>query len=242
MEIALKSDIEVILRCSAAGIVIDYWEHLDWLVLAWGLSWGAMKLSDGNVVVWRLPDSCGFGRPRFLSGHRLETSFSCHMGLSIGCLGVLKSEQLASREWDIQEMERKKSKMEFIVFDNLILEGVTVRLHFHFSLSCIGEGNGNPLQCSCLENHRDGWAAISGVAQSRTRLKRFSSSSSTHLISEGVTEPKLIMLVTQQANKLKDKLLSQGRAAFFGKPEDWEDGGLTSQELLPELQLRLLWY
>ena len=47
----------------------------------------------------------------------------------------------------------------------------SLRLHFHFSLSCIGEGNGNPLQCSCLENPRDGGAclaAISGVAQSRT--------------------------------------------------------------------------
>ena len=57
----------------------------------------------------------------------------------------------------------------------------TEQLHFHFSLSCIGEGNGNPLQCSCLENSRDGeaWrAAVSGVAQSRTRLKQLSSSSS----------------------------------------------------------------
>ena len=47
----------------------------------------------------------------------------------------------------------------------------TERLHFHFSLSCIGEGNGNPLQCSCLENPRDGeawWAAVYGVAESRT--------------------------------------------------------------------------
>ena len=52
----------------------------------------------------------------------------------------------------------------------------------HFSLSCIGEGNGNPLQCSCLENPRDGgawWAAVYGVAQSRTRLKQLSSSSSS---------------------------------------------------------------
>ena len=60
--------------------------------------------------------------------------------------------------------------------------GVTTeRLHFHLSLPRIGEGNGNPLQCSCLENPRDGgtwWAAIYGVAQSRTRLKRLSSSSS----------------------------------------------------------------
>ena len=56
------------------------------------------------------------------------------------------------------------------------------RLHFHFSLPCIGEGNGNPLQCSCLENPRDGgawWAAVYGVAQSRTRLTWLSSSSSS---------------------------------------------------------------
>ena len=55
---------------------------------------------------------------------------------------------------------------------------MTERLHFHFSLSCIGEGNGNPLQCSCLENPRDGgawWAAVCGVAQSWTRLKQLSS-------------------------------------------------------------------
>ena len=58
---------------------------------------------------------------------------------------------------------------------------MTERLHFHLSLSHIGEGNGNPLQCSCLENPRDreaSWAAVYGVAQSRTRLKRLSNSSS----------------------------------------------------------------
>ena len=57
-------------------------------------------------------------------------------------------------------------------------------LHFHFSLSHIGEGNGNSLQCSCLENPRDGgawWAAVYGVTQSRTELKRLSSSSSRGL-------------------------------------------------------------
>ena len=56
----------------------------------------------------------------------------------------------------------------------------TELLHFHFSLSCTGEGNGNLLQCSCLENPRDSrawWAAVYGVAQSRTWLKRLSSSS-----------------------------------------------------------------
>ena len=57
----------------------------------------------------------------------------------------------------------------------------TERLPFHFSPSCIGEGNGNPLQCSCLENPRDGgawWAAVNGVAQSQTWLKWLSSSNS----------------------------------------------------------------
>ena len=60
----------------------------------------------------------------------------------------------------------------------------TEQLHFHFSPLGIGEGNGNPLQCSCLENPRDGgawWAAVYGAAQSRTRLKRLSSSSSSSL-------------------------------------------------------------
>ena len=64
---------------------------------------------------------------------------------------------------------------------------MTKRLHFHLSLSCFGEGNGNPLQFSCLENPRDGgacWAAVYGVAQSQTRLKRLSSrcSSSRRLL------------------------------------------------------------
>ena len=66
--------------------------------------------------------------------------------------------------WGCQELDRTK------------------RVHFHLSLSCIGEGNGNPRQCSCLENPRDGgawWAAIYGVAQSQTGLKRGSSSSSS---------------------------------------------------------------
>ena len=58
---------------------------------------------------------------------------------------------------------------------------MTEQLDFHFSLSRIGEGNGTPLQCSCLENPRDSgawWAAAYGVVQSRTQLKRLSSSSS----------------------------------------------------------------
>ena len=71
-------------------------------------------------------------------------------------------------------------------------------LHFHFSLSCIGEGNGNPLQCSCLENPRDGgaWcAAIYGVAQSQTRLKWLSSSSSSSMDFPGSPVVKTVLLL-----------------------------------------------
>ena len=65
---------------------------------------------------------------------------------------------------------------------------MTEWLDFDFALSCIGEGNGNPLQCSCLENPRDEgtwWAAVYGVAQSRRRLKWLSSSSSSMWITSG---------------------------------------------------------
>ena len=85
--------------------------------------------------------------------------------------------------WKIPWMEEPGALQSM----GLLRVGHTERLHFHFSLSCTGEGNGNPLQCSCLENPRDGgawWAAVSGVAQSQTRLKRLSSSSSS-MISMG---------------------------------------------------------
>ena len=78
----------------------------------------------------------------------------------------------------------------------------TERLHFHFSLSCTGEGNDNPLQCSCLENPRDGrawWAAVYGVAQSWTRLKRVSSSSSRAII-------KCVMFVPSRIPEGQDKV------------------------------------
>ena len=71
---------------------------------------------------------------------------------------------------------------------------MTKWLHFHFSLSCIGEGNDNLLRCSCLENPRDEgawWAAVYGVAQSRTRLKRLSSSSNNVIL---VVQNLLILL------------------------------------------------
>ena len=71
---------------------------------------------------------------------------------------------------------------------------MTEQLHFHFSLSCIGEGKGNPLQCSCLENPKDGgawWATVYGVAQSQAQLKQLSSSSSSKALT---VSPKIHML------------------------------------------------
>ena len=96
-------------------------------------------------------------------------------------------------------------------------------LHFHFSLSSIGEGNGNPLQCSCLENRRDGrawWAAVYGVTQSWTWLKRLSScssSSSLELGTKGCTSGGWL-LISQRGKKwltcteLKHQHLTAGRS------------------------------
>ena len=80
----------------------------------------------------------------------------------------------------------------------------TERLHFHFSLSCVGEGNGNPLQCSCLESPRDGearWAAVYGVTQSRTWLKWLSSTKPLEKASIKIQKPLWLKL---RLNTLKD--------------------------------------
>ena len=93
----------------------------------------------------------------------------------------------------------------------LLESDMTERLPFHFSPSCIGEGNGNPLQCSCLENPRDGgawWAAVYGVAQSQTRLKRHSSSSSS-LILKIIDLYTLKMWIVWHVNCITIKLLQK---------------------------------
>ena len=92
----------------------------------------------------------------------------------------------------------------------------TGRLHFHFSFSCIGEGHGNPLQCSCLENPRDGgawWAAVYGVAQSRTRLKRLSSSSSNQVVVRSENH----ICKTFNTVPGPQEVLSEGQRSWKGK-------------------------
>ena len=94
-------------------------------------------------------------------------------------------------------------------------------LHFHFSLSCIGEGNGNPLQCSCLENPRGGgawWAAVYGVAQSRTRLKWLSSKQvvTEHWVELPVTHSKFALAINfTYGNRCVSMLFSQFKKCLF---------------------------
>ena len=102
----------------------------------------------------------------------------------------------------------------------------TERLHFHFSLSCIGEGNGNPLQCSCLENPRDGgawWAAVSAVAQSRTRLKRLSSSSSSSSPVWGSSNEFSAVVLTFFTKWCHGAQASEGRGPWPACRGSWED-------------------
>ena len=93
----------------------------------------------------------------------------------------------------------------------------TEQLHCHFSLSCTGEGNGNPLQCSCLENPRDRgawWAAVYGVAQSQTGLKQLSSSSSSSGLSCpvacGILAPQLEIPIKPILPAMEGEILTTG--------------------------------
>ena len=102
----------------------------------------------------------------------------------------------------------------------------TERLHFPFSLSCIGEGNGNPLQCSRLENPRDGgawWAAIYGVAQSRTRLKRLSSSSIINILSLSRATWRILQVITHSVHPMHMDSYYHPCHGW----ENWKQDGIT---------------
>ena len=122
----------------------------------------------------------------------------------------------------------------------LLKSDTTERLHFHFSLSRIGEGNGNPLQCSCLENPRDRvawWAAVYGVAQSRTRMKGLSSSSiyiyiyiytHTHILNHFVVHLKL--------THCKSTILQFLKKVHQGQPHRDLTERVSLSDLVPELR------
>ena len=95
---------------------------------------------------------------------------------------------------------------------------MTEWLHFHFSISCFGEGNGNLLQCSCLENPRDGgawWAAVSGVSQSWTWLKQLSSSSSSNFFQVHSFAPSLLFQASLPASCVQSVVAFLSMVVFF---------------------------
>ena len=101
-------------------------------------------------------------------------------------------------------------------------------LHFHFSLSCTGEGNGNPFQCSCLENPRDRgawWVAVYGVTQSRTRLKWLSSSSTSsrpHERYHWIFHLLKFLKMTEKLEKGFDSVFFSRNKSFHAKVSEWD--------------------
>ena len=90
---------------------------------------------------------------------------------------------------------------------------MTEQLYFHFSVSCIGEGNGNPLQCSCLENPRDGgawWAAVHGVSKSRTQLSDFTFTFDFHTLEKEMATHSSILVWRLPGTGQPGGLLSMG--------------------------------
>ena len=126
------------------------WTHTE----TWQHSGKLLSFTSRHSALWRSP----------------------HLWLKLSSCKLIMAPHSSTFAWKIPWTEEagRLQSMGSLQLDTI------ERLHFHCSLSCIGEGNGSPLQCSCLENHRDGeawWAAVCGVAQSRTQLKRLSSSS-----------------------------------------------------------------
>ena len=164
-----------------------------WLLLGYNLH-TSYRYRDSHLKMLQRPRLIGAGSHLFAwtsvidTGHQLAHEYDQPVCSFLTCLVLLymylthisekaMAPHSSTFAWKIPWIEKpgRLQSMGSLEWDT------TERLHFHFSLSCTGEGNGNPLQCSCLENPRDGaawWAAVYGVAQSRARLKRLSSSSS----------------------------------------------------------------
>ena len=138
--------------------------------------------THSSVLAWRIPGMAEPGGLPSMGSHRVGHEWS-DLAAAAAAAAVYISEKVmaphsSTLAWKIPWMEEPGRLQS--------MGSRRVRHYWMTSLSlftlCIGEGNGNPLQCSCLENPRNGgawWAAVSGVTQSRTRLKRLSSSGSS---------------------------------------------------------------
>ena len=143
-----------------------------------------------NTLAWRIPWTVEPGGLQSIGSYRVGHDWS-DFTLSTKWKSQITSSNLTlwRRKWQpaVVLLPGKSHGRRSLVGCSLRgceVSDTTERLPFHFSLSCVGEGNGNPLQCSCLENLRDGrawWAVICGVAQSQTRLKWLSRSSNLTL-------------------------------------------------------------
>ena len=146
---------------------------LEWVIhpisreSSWSRNWtGISCIAGGFFTCWATKEAPSFNYSCVICCFKFDVS-SCAPGEAMAPHSSTLAWKIpwAEEPGRLQSMGSLESDM-------------TERLHFHFSLSCTGEGNGNPLQCSCLENPRDGgawWAVVYGVTQSRTRLKRLSS-------------------------------------------------------------------
>ena len=130
--------------------------------------------THSSTLAWKISWMEEHGRLQSMGLQKVGHDWATSLYYVLGCV-LTHSSTLA---WQIPWTEEPGG------LQSMGLLGVRHDWATSLSLSCIGEGNGNPLECSCLENPRDGgawWAAICGVAQSRTRLKQLSSSSSSRL-------------------------------------------------------------
>ena len=167
---------------TASDFLIDLWGHESLINWRWSWLWvGGVTVTWGTISDWpRDTVRAGKGEPGYL--HHLWSAILCWTSNFIKTLCIVLQWR---RQWHPTPvlLPGKSHGWRSLVGCRpwgLKESDTTEWLHFHFSLSHIGEGNGNPLQCSCLENPRDGgawWAAVYGVTQSRTRLKWLSSSS-----------------------------------------------------------------
>ena len=166
-----------------------FWEPpcflVEWVILAHHLhSLPCSKISHFFVLsAWLLLGDSGIQNANFAYYLR------CHRAKYICCINTYTNTHVWRRQWQPNPVLLPGKSHGWRKLVGCSPWGheesdMTEWLHCHFSPSCTGEGNGNPLQCPCLENPRAGrawWAAVYGVTQSQTWLKRLSSSSSTHM-------------------------------------------------------------
>ena len=135
--------------------------------------------THSSVLAWRIPGTGESGGLLSMGSHRVGHDWS-DLAAAAAATDIMWRRQWHPTPVLLPGKSHGRRSLEGCSPWDLWGSDMTERLHFHFSLSCTGEGNGNPLQCPCLENPRDRgawWAAVYRVAQSRTQLKWLSSSS-----------------------------------------------------------------